>query len=134
MAILTLTTASPAAAPEVPAEAASSLEKRLNTGAQIWTSGACDSQPIYSGSYSSGTCHNFPNGGGKYGAKFQDNSGCKYKVWEQQDCHGKATVHSQNGGNCIPIANDGQSNAFYLQYGGASISITCYMYAISVAG
>jgi len=125
MAILTLTTASPAAVPEVPAEAASSLEKRLNTGAQIWTSGACDSQPVYSGSYSSGTCHNFPNGGGKYGAKFQDNSGCKYKVWEQQDCHGKATVHSQNGGNCIPIANDGQSNAFYLQYGGASISITC---------
>lgn len=114
-ALLSLAMAAPA--PE--------LEKRLNPSVQIWTSGACDSQPVYSGSYSSGSCHNFPGGGGKYGAKFQDNSGCKYKVWENSNCNGKATVHTQNGGNCIPIANDATTNAFYLSYGGASISIVC---------
>ncbi|KAG6986439.1 hypothetical protein G7Y79_00083g100920 [Physcia stellaris] len=122
-ALVLATTATAAPAPEAAPEPAA-LDKRVITGAQIWNSGACDSQPVYSGSYSSGTCHNFPNGGGKYGAKFQDNSGCKYKVWENQNCNGRATVHSQNGGNCIPIANTADG-VFYLTYGGASVSIVC---------
>ena len=58
--------ATAAPAPEAAPEPAA-LDKRVNAGAQIWTSGACDSQPVFSGTYSSGTCHNFPNGGGKYG-------------------------------------------------------------------
>ena len=165
-ALVLATVATAAPAPE-----AAALDKRVTTGAQIWTSGACDSSPVFSGTYSSGTCHNFPNGGGKYGyvtldpplsslaplskwrykdrpfvpphhpfpciiqsadtdaeiahrAKFQDSSSCKYKVWESADCHGKATVHTQNGNNCIPIANTADG-VFYLSGGGASISIVC---------
>ena len=124
LALATLATALPA--PETAPEASpdhATLEKRVTTNAQIWTSGACDSQPVYSGTYSSGVCHNFPNGGGKYGAKFQDNSGCKYKVWENQNCNGKATVHTQNGPDCIGIAN--KDGVFYLGNGGASILIVC---------
>jgi hypothetical protein len=96
----------------------------IQVHAQIFASGHCGGQPAFRGGYRIGQCHNFPaQGGGKYGAKFQ-NRNCRYKVWQNRDCKGKATVHGARKNWCIAIANNDKGQ-FYLPFGGASISIQC---------
>ncbi|KAL6713328.1 hypothetical protein ACLMJK_008793 [Lecanora helva] len=113
---ITLTLASPSSP---------TLQKRTDPSVQIFGAGDCSDNSVYHGTYSPGPCHNFPDGGGNYGAIFTDDQGCQYTVFEGEDCSGDSTTHGQNGPSCVPIANNAQTNVFTLTGGGASIRIAC---------
>jgi hypothetical protein len=91
-----------------------------------YSSGACDgSVGSQHTELTPGSCTNF-GVSKQYGAfildVFNNDPGCSFKFWEDQNCHGKATVQ-HSGESCVPIANkDGQ---FYLVNGASSVSISC---------
>ncbi|EHK21792.1 uncharacterized protein TRIVIDRAFT_151784 [Trichoderma virens Gv29-8] len=126
----------------------SSLERRAyGLWIDVFTDGWCNSgkaaQPI-SGWAWDGQCKNLKPG--IYGAQFGDFTkgaweNCKVKFWQNQNCHGLATVFHPNEHirpcgkvdgygsfkctyDCMAVANDGNGN-FHIPGGAASVQITC---------
>ncbi|KAL3462831.1 hypothetical protein BJX64DRAFT_276931 [Aspergillus heterothallicus] len=111
----------------------------------IYTSGSCssglESQPK-SGWVWDGQCKNFD--AYSYGAAVGTNAAgwpasCRFKFWENKDCHGHATVHSVTetleyvaGPHGTPLATYGcmatankADGEFYLGNGAASVLMSC---------